>query len=85
MSITFEEAAEQVKNFKTKPKDAELLQLYGLYKQATVGGNTSEAPSPFKFQAKAKWDAWNKYKQMLPDAAKGEYINLVQKLQSNDK
>jgi len=33
----FLEAAENVKNLKSKPNDDEMLELYGLYKQATVG------------------------------------------------
>lgn len=39
----FEAAAAAAKAFTTKPSDAELLQLYALYKQATVGDvNTGE-------------------------------------------
>lgn len=33
----FEEAAESVKNLKKRPTDNELLELYGYYKQATIG------------------------------------------------
>lgn len=33
----FETAAENVKNLVKKPNDQELLELYGLYKQGTVG------------------------------------------------
>lgn len=33
----FEDAAEAVKNLKAKPSDEELLELYALFKQATVG------------------------------------------------
>ena len=33
----FLEAAEIVKTLKSKPNDAEMLELYGLFKQATVG------------------------------------------------
>jgi len=33
----FLEAAERVKTLKSKPNDQEMLELYGLYKQATVG------------------------------------------------
>lgn len=33
----FETAAENVKKLKSKPTDDELKELYGLYKQATVG------------------------------------------------
>lgn len=37
MQAEFEKLAEDVKNVKTRPSDQELLDLYGLYKQATVG------------------------------------------------
>lgn len=33
----FDEAAEEVKKLKTRPTDEELKELYGFYKQATVG------------------------------------------------
>lgn len=33
----FNKAAEDVKNLKEQPDNDDLLQLYGLYKQATVG------------------------------------------------
>lgn len=40
----FDKAAEDVKKVQTRPTDQELLDLYGLYKQALVGdvntGNT---------------------------------------------
>jgi diazepam-binding inhibitor (GABA receptor modulating acyl-CoA-binding protein) len=35
----FNEAAEAVKNFKKRPNDDELLELYAFFKQATVGDN----------------------------------------------
>lgn len=39
----FQKAAEEVKQLKTKPTDAEVLDIYGLYKQATLGDvNTGE-------------------------------------------
>ena len=41
---TFEEAAERVKQLKTSPNNDELLALYGLYKQATVGDNKTQKP-----------------------------------------
>uniref|UniRef100_A0A9J8C8U0 Acyl-CoA-binding protein n=1 Tax=Cyprinus carpio carpio TaxID=630221 RepID=A0A9J8C8U0_CYPCA len=33
----FQKAAEEVKQLKAKPTDAEMLEIYSLYKQATVG------------------------------------------------
>jgi acyl-CoA-binding protein len=35
----FEAAAEEVKSLTKRPTDVELLELYALYKQATVGDN----------------------------------------------
>lgn len=37
LQAEFEQIAEDVKKVKAKPTDQELLDLYGLYKQATVG------------------------------------------------
>ena len=37
MQAEFEKIAEDVKKVKTRPSDQELLDLYGLYKQAVVG------------------------------------------------
>lgn len=36
-SQSFEEAAEKVQNLNQTPSDNDLLELYGYYKQATVG------------------------------------------------
>jgi acyl-CoA-binding protein len=35
----FNESAESVKNLTKRPSDDELLELYALYKQGTVGNN----------------------------------------------
>ncbi|KFD66216.1 hypothetical protein M514_10248 [Trichuris suis] len=40
----FKKAAADVLNLKTKPMDSELLEVYGLYKQATIGDNNDGAP-----------------------------------------
>jgi len=37
----FDKAAAEVKAFSKRPDDSVLLQLYGLYKQATTGDNTT--------------------------------------------
>jgi acyl-CoA-binding protein len=37
----FNQAAEKVKNLTKRPSDEELLELYALYKQATVGDNNT--------------------------------------------
>jgi acyl-CoA-binding protein len=50
----FEEAANAVKEMKNLD-DAQKLQLYGLYKQSTVGDVTTERPSMLDFAGAAKW------------------------------
>lgn len=50
----FEEAANAVKEMKNLD-DAQKLQLYGLYKQSTVGDVTTDRPSMLDFAGAAKW------------------------------
>ena len=50
----FEEAAAAVKSCKNLD-DAQKLQLYGLYKQSTVGDVTTDRPSLLDFAGAAKW------------------------------
>lgn len=59
--MEFEEAAAKVKELKQRPNDKELLELYGFYKQATVGDNNSNKPL-IDLKGRAKWDAWEAQK-----------------------
>lgn len=72
--------AEAVSNLPTKPTDDELLQLYGLYKQATIGDNTTTKPGVFDFKGKYKWEAWDKLKGLSQEEAEQKYIALVDEL-----
>ncbi|XP_077382306.1 acyl-CoA-binding protein-like isoform X2 [Festucalex cinctus] len=76
----FEKAAEDVKNLKTRPSDQELLDLYGLYKQANVGDINTNRPGMLDMKGKAKWDAWNSRKGMSKEAAVSAYIALTKEL-----
>ena len=79
----FEQAAEESKNLSMRPSNESLLQLYSLYKQATIGDVDTDPPAnPFDFVAKAKYDAWAGLKGKPNQAAMQEYINLVDKLKS---
>ncbi|CAH8569891.1 unnamed protein product [Schistosoma intercalatum] len=71
----FNSHAEKVKKLKTKPNDNDLLELYGLYKQATVGDNNTCAPGIFDLKGKAKWNAWNGKKGICSEEAKTLYVN----------
>ncbi|XP_061771615.1 acyl-CoA-binding domain-containing protein 7 [Nerophis ophidion] len=76
----FEKAAEDVKNLKTRPSDQELLDLYGLYKQAVVGDVNTDRPGLFDMKGKAKWDAWDSKKGMSKDDAMAAYTKLAKEI-----
>jgi peroxisomal 3,2-trans-enoyl-CoA isomerase len=44
--------------------NSQKLKLYALYKQATVGKNTSKKPGLMDLVGKAKWEAWNELGEM---------------------
>ncbi|KAK2910245.1 hypothetical protein Q8A73_007960 [Channa argus] len=58
----FEKIAEDVKKVKTRPTDQELLDMYGLYKQALIGDINTDRPGMIDLKGKAKWDAWDSRK-----------------------
>lgn len=79
----FEQAVADSKELSEKPSNDTLLQLYSLYKQASEGDVTIDAPSnPFDFVAKAKYEAWEALKGKSKNNAMQEYIELVSKLKS---
>ncbi len=83
-SPQFLQAAEAVTKLSTKPDNTTLGILYGLYKQATVGNNNTNKPNVFDITGNVKWANWNNYKGYSTYQAEVEYIQLVNKLISND-
>lgn len=73
----FYNATVAAKSFKSRPPDSTLLDLYALYKQATIGDINTQRPMFFDLQGQAKWDAWNKRKGMTKEQAMDQYIGLV--------
>ena len=82
MSSQFGEAAAQIKaeGKNLGLNNDQLLQLYGLYKQATVGDNNDAQPSFYQLEAKSKWNAWNGRKGLSKEQAETQYIALVNSL-----
>jgi len=78
--MDFTEAAEKVKKLSKTPSNDELCELYGLYKQATVGDVNTERPGMLDLKGKAKWDAWSGKKGISQDDAKTQYIAKVEEL-----
>lgn len=80
VSETFTQKAEAISNLPTRPSDEELLNLYGLYKQATIGDNETTKPGMFDFKGKYKWESWDKLKGISQEEAESKYIALVDEL-----
>ena len=81
LETQFNNAAEQGKNLSQKPTNDELLNLYGLYKQAIVGDNNTSKPGFLDMKGKAKWESWNARKNMSKTDAMNTYISFVNQLQ----
>lgn len=74
----FEEAAEKIKETKVQLSDEQKLEIYGLYKQSTVGDvNVPRPDGWFDMVGKAKWDAWKKLEGLTKEDAQSKYITLV--------
>jgi diazepam-binding inhibitor (GABA receptor modulating acyl-CoA-binding protein) len=79
----FDQVAKLVVNLQQEPTTDEKLQLYGLYKQVTVGDCNISEPWAVQIEAKQKYNAWNKNKGMFKTSAIEKYIllalNLIKK------
>ena len=78
----FQDAAKRVQNLPKRPSNDVLLELYGLYKQASEGDVTGKRPGMLDPRGRAKWDAWSSRKGMSADQARAEYVALVERLES---
>ena len=72
--------AQDSQNLPQRPDNNTMLQLYALYKQATVGDVNTKRPGMTDFVGRAKWDAWEKLKGTTQDQAMQEYVDLVNRL-----
>lgn len=54
-----------------------LLEFYGLYKQALTGPCNTPKPSMFNLRAKAQWNAWNNLGSMNKSKAMGLYVKKL--------
>jgi len=80
MADSFAQAQQHVKEANLSLSNEQLLQMYGLYKQATMGDCTTSQPSAFAPKKRYKWDAWTKQKGVTSDEAKEKYVALVASL-----
>ncbi|CAD5214895.1 unnamed protein product [Bursaphelenchus xylophilus] len=78
----FESAQKKLNSLTTDVGNDVKLKVYGLFKQATTGDASGDRPSAINFVARAKYDAWNEYKGLSKEEARGKYVALVNELAS---
>ena len=66
---------------KVKLDNNKLLELYSLFKQATVGDNQTDQPWAIELTKRAKWDAWKGREGLTRNTASRLYIKLVERLE----
>ncbi len=76
----FQTAQARVKQLARTPSAEQLLALYSLYKQATVGDVTGARPGMLDFKGRAKFDAWTTRRGTSRSAAMQAYVELVARL-----
>lgn len=75
----FKKAVWLIRNGPPNPNTTtdEKLEYYALFKQATIGDVQGEQPWAVQFEARAKWDAWNKLKGTSKEDAMRKYVALI--------
>jgi diazepam-binding inhibitor (GABA receptor modulating acyl-CoA-binding protein) len=81
----FLSAAKDVKSVIGLMNHQELLTLYSLYKQSTLGDNNTPRPGLFDIKGKAKWNAWVSQAGKTKIDARKEYISYVEVLLNRNK
>ncbi len=76
----FTEAQERVQKLAARPSNEQLLELYGLFKQATAGDASGSRPGMFDLKGRAKFDAWTARKGLSKEQAMKAYVALADQL-----
>jgi carboxylesterase len=76
----FEDAQRRAKSLPATPSTDELLELYALYKQGSVGDVSGSRPGMIDFRGRAKYDAWAARRGMSRDEAMEAYVSTVDRL-----
>lgn len=79
--MDFESAQTRVKRLTKTPSNGELLDLYALYKQGSLGDVQGKRPGLLDVRGRAKYDAWAAKKGMSETAARANYVKLVRVLE----
>ncbi len=78
----FTVAVAEVEKLPDRPDNQDLLRLYALYKQATVGDAAGKRPGMIDFVKRAKYDAWSELSGTSREDAMRSYVDLVEELKA---
>ncbi|HVO51909.1 MAG TPA: acyl-CoA-binding protein [Thermoanaerobaculia bacterium] len=78
----FKDAKARVEKLPARPSNDQLLDLYGLFKQATEGDVAGSRPGLLDLKGRAKYDAWARRKGASKDDAMKKYVALVDALEA---
>ncbi|CAN6579853.1 unnamed protein product [Malus baccata var. baccata] len=76
----FDEHAAKAKTLPKSTSNENKLNLYGLYKQATVGAVSTSRPGMFNMRDRVLWDSWKAFEGKSKEEAMGDYITKVKQL-----
>ncbi|VVC94103.1 acyl-CoA-binding domain-containing protein 6 [Leptidea sinapis] len=79
LDTSFTKATDHVRKLTSKLDNNQLLELYGLFKQATEGECNTQKPGWFDTKGRKKWEAWKSFGDLSSELAKQKYIDLVKK------
>jgi len=81
----FQHTVDHVNNTEstTKPSPADQLEIYSLYKQASQGDVTGNAPSMLNPIGRAKHKAWAEKKGLSQEEAMQAYIQKIESMNIN--
>ena len=78
----FTTALADVEELPERPSNEDLLKLYALYKQSTVGDVAGDRPGMMEFVKRAKFDAWALLEGTSQEDAMQSYVDAVEELKA---
>ena len=78
----FKTALAEVEELPERPGPEDLLRLYALFKQATVGDAEGKRPGMMDFVGRAKYDAWAALEGTSSEDAMQAYVDAVEGLKA---
>lgn len=82
IETAFATARDEVEQLPERPGNQDLLRLYALFKQATVGDASGDRPGMMEFVKRAKYDAWAAMAGTPSEEAMQMYVDVVEELKT---